>query len=83
MDFIVILAPIEHCNLFEIPMFLDGTVEVFYKQPMFYVLGHFSKFAPIGSKRIFTDYNKLRGDPIWALAFLRPDQKIALILYNR
>nr|XP_025970929.1 glucosylceramidase-like [Dromaius novaehollandiae] len=38
-------------NYVDSPIIVDGSKDIFYKQPMFYHLGHFSKFIPEGSRR--------------------------------
>ncbi|XP_037885210.1 lysosomal acid glucosylceramidase [Glossina fuscipes] len=53
----------------------------FYKQPIFYILGHLSKFLPSQSMRIATQISVYRIS-IDAVAFKRPDDKIILILFN-
>ncbi|GAB6029787.1 hypothetical protein CHUAL_005502 [Chamberlinius hualienensis] len=37
-------------NFVDSPIIVNATEDAFYKQPMFYALGHFSKFIPPGSK---------------------------------
>lgn len=49
------------------------------KQPMFYGLGHFSRFILPGSVRI---YSKSSHRFIKSTAFLRPDGYVAVVLYN-
>jgi glucosylceramidase len=39
-------------NFVDSPIIVNATGGEFYKQPMFYHLGHFSKFVPMGSVRI-------------------------------
>uniref|UniRef100_A0A1A9X2C4 Glucosylceramidase n=1 Tax=Glossina brevipalpis TaxID=37001 RepID=A0A1A9X2C4_9MUSC len=53
----------------------------FYKQPIFYILGHFSKFLPPHSVRIASQISTYSRS-IDTLAFRRPDNKIILILFN-
>uniref|UniRef100_A0A1I8P631 Glucosylceramidase n=1 Tax=Stomoxys calcitrans TaxID=35570 RepID=A0A1I8P631_STOCA len=53
----------------------------FYKQPMFYGIGHFSKFIRPDSKRIKVSVNSLQ-NTVDAVGFLRPDDTIALIILN-
>lgn len=50
-----------------------------YKQPIFYSMGHFSKFVPEGSVRIEARMLSLA---VEAVAFKRPDQRIAVVLLN-
>lgn len=73
-------------NTIEAAIILNTTTNnEFYKQPIFYVLGHFSKFIPPGSVRI---ESTLSGSQIGTLyikviAFLCPDNTVTIILYNR
>ncbi|VDM75513.1 unnamed protein product [Strongylus vulgaris] len=41
-------------NFVDSPIIVNATTDEFYKQPMFYAIGHFSKFIKAGSKRIAT-----------------------------
>ncbi|XP_060535252.1 lysosomal acid glucosylceramidase-like [Cylas formicarius] len=66
-------------NTVDAPVIANATAGEFYKQPMFYGLGHFSKFVTPGSVRIDATTNT----DLKVLAFLRPDEKLALILWNR
>lgn len=50
-----------------------------YKQPIFYAIGHFSKFLPEGSIRIKAQSD---WDKVTVVSFLRPDNEKVLILYN-
>ncbi|XP_011192894.2 lysosomal acid glucosylceramidase [Zeugodacus cucurbitae] len=55
------------------------TLNEFYKQPMFYTMGQFSKFAPEGSTRIAAERTNINVDTV---AFLRPDGSVAVVVYN-
>uniref|UniRef100_A0A6P4FQW7 Glucosylceramidase-like n=2 Tax=melanogaster group TaxID=32346 RepID=A0A6P4FQW7_DRORH len=46
---------------------------------MFYAIGHFSKLVPEGSVRIDAVPSNVNLDSV---AFLRPDNKIAAVLFN-
>ena len=66
-------------NYVDAPIIVDPSQGIFYKQPMYYALGHISRFLVPGSVRIgLTKDNKLD-----AVAFKRPDNYIAVILLNR
>lgn len=60
-----------------------------YKQPIFYIMAQFSKFIIPGSRRISTTKrcstnNKMENETtVDVVSFLRPDRKIAVILYNK
>lgn len=66
-------------NRADSPIIVNATSDEFYKQPMFYAMGHFSKFVVPGSKMI-----ELINKPgnIDMLTFLRPDNSIAALLGN-
>lgn len=52
------------------------------KQPMFYAMAHFSKYIPPGSKKIQTNIRGAQSKFIESVAYLRPDKRISVILYN-
>ncbi|CAI2352067.1 unnamed protein product [Caenorhabditis sp. 36 PRJEB53466] len=41
-------------NVVDAPIIVNRTADEFYKQPMFYAMGHFSKFLPRGSTRVLS-----------------------------
>ncbi|CAL8109725.1 unnamed protein product [Orchesella dallaii] len=67
-------------NEVDSPLIVDEYMDVFYKQPMFYALGHFSKFIPAGSIRIHHETGSFAGLEI--LTCLRPDGQIAVVILN-
>ncbi|XP_054252903.1 lysosomal acid glucosylceramidase-like [Indicator indicator] len=71
-------------NYVDSPVIVDSSKNLFYKQPMFYHLGHFSKFIPEGSQRVGLAVSKRchRCD-LEHSAFLRPDGAIVLVVLNR
>ncbi|XP_059054093.1 lysosomal acid glucosylceramidase-like [Achroia grisella] len=66
--------------------FVDSPVIVFpergefVKQPMFYAMGHFSKFIPRGSIRI--QVKELSNATINNVAFITPYNTVVVVLYN-
>ncbi|SPP81209.1 lysosomal acid glucosylceramidase [Drosophila guanche] len=67
-------------NTVDAPVIANTTTnEEFYKQPMFYAMGHFSKLVPEGSIRVDAVPSNVNLDTV---AFLRPDKKIATVLFN-
>lgn len=66
-------------NNVDSPIIVNATAGEFYKQPMFYALGHFSKFLVPDSVRVTSEVSESN---VRALAFLRPDEKVAVIIYN-
>ncbi|KAJ9573850.1 hypothetical protein L9F63_008774, partial [Diploptera punctata] len=68
-------------NFVDSPIIVNATADEFYKQPMYYVLAHFSKFVPQGSQRIelFTTDDK----GIENVAFVDPNGNTVIIFLNR
>lgn len=66
-------------NFIDSPIIVDKTKDEFYKQPMFYAIGHFSKFISRGSTRI----KLMQTSVIKSVGFKRPDGAIVIVLYNR
>ncbi len=51
-----------------------------YKQPMYYALGHFSKFIPEHSVRVYS--SGVRMGPLQTLSVQKPDGSVVLVLLN-
>jgi glucosylceramidase len=73
-------------NVVDAPILIDtdnGTT--FYKNPMFYYLGHFSKFLTPGSRRIESTATAPHWQkPVEVTSFLTPDgQSIVTVVMNR
>ncbi|VVC33980.1 Glycosyl hydrolase family 30, TIM-barrel domain,Glycoside hydrolase family 30,Glycosyl hydrolase [Cinara cedri] len=66
-------------NFIDSPIIVDKTADEFYKQPMFYAIGHFSKFISRGSVRIKLTQSSV----VKSVGFKRPDGAIVIVLYNR
>lgn len=62
------------------PIIVNASANAFYKQPTFYVMGHFSTFVPPDSKRIQSI--KRGSAKIKSIAFLTPDNATVIILLN-
>uniref|UniRef100_A0A8C9DTV6 Glucosylceramidase n=1 Tax=Prolemur simus TaxID=1328070 RepID=A0A8C9DTV6_PROSS len=65
-------------NFVDSPIIVDITKDTFYKQPMFYHLGHFSKFIPEGSQRVglvASEKNNLD-----TVALIHPDGSVAVVV---
>ncbi|XP_059218801.1 lysosomal acid glucosylceramidase isoform X2 [Stomoxys calcitrans] len=67
-------------NTVDAPIIIDTSnpTEIL-KQPMFYAMGHFSKFIPEGSIRIDAIPSNVNIDSV---AYLRPDGTISAVLFN-
>ncbi|XP_046398441.1 lysosomal acid glucosylceramidase-like [Ischnura elegans] len=79
-------------NFVDSPVIVNATADEFYKQPMFYALGHFSKFVPYGSKRIGISMNvnnqdslsmNAQSSDIYAIAFDTPELATAVVFLNK
>ncbi|XP_063240974.1 lysosomal acid glucosylceramidase-like [Bacillus rossius redtenbacheri] len=74
-------GPSWYGNSADSPVIIHKTTDEFYKQPMFYAIGHFSAFVPPGSRRM-----GLRaasgGSSLEAVAFLRPDNVTVVVFHN-
>nr|CAH7746786.1 unnamed protein product [Callosobruchus chinensis] len=67
-------------NFLDSPIIVNATAGEFYKQPYFYVIGHFSKFVPRSSVRIEVAHSD---KDLTVSAFRRPDNGTALVILNR
>ncbi|KAJ8354838.1 hypothetical protein SKAU_G00224050 [Synaphobranchus kaupii] len=68
-------------NFVDSPVIVDRTRDVFYKQPTFYSMAHFSKFLREGSQRVGVSYSL--GSDLETTAFIRPDGSRVLTVLNR
>lgn len=64
------------------PIIIGDDNREFYKQPIFYVMGHFSKFAIEHSVRLNLTLTNA-GANVQAVAFLRPDNLKAVMIHNK
>ncbi|KAJ8974330.1 hypothetical protein NQ317_002513 [Molorchus minor] len=64
------------------PILVNASAQEFYKQPLFYAMGHFSKFIPPGSIRLDVALSIKEVEDLEFVAFLRPDDLVAVILFN-
>ncbi|KAG6602798.1 glucosylceramidase [Phytophthora cinnamomi] len=70
-------------NMVDAPILVDEQNGAeFYKQPMYYIMGHFSKFVPPGSKRIEFPKTETLSD-FHRCAFVTPDNQIVMQFLNR
>ncbi|XP_077178495.1 lysosomal acid glucosylceramidase-like isoform X2 [Paroedura picta] len=69
-------------NFVDSPIIVDATKDEFYKQPMFYHLGHFSKFIPEGSIRVGLTSNSWLGCKLHSVGVLRPDGAAVVVILN-
>lgn len=66
-------------NNVDSPIIVNKDKDEFYKQPMFYAIGHFSKFIPEGSIRIAASCTS----GLECVALQRPDKGIVVVVLNR
>ncbi len=63
------------------PIIINSTSNEYYKQPLFYALGHFSKFLSPDSIRVHLS-EKTKLDKFETTAFVRPDNATVVIALN-
>ncbi|XP_077111966.1 lysosomal acid glucosylceramidase isoform X1 [Ranitomeya variabilis] len=68
-------------NNVDSPIIVDLDRDVFYKQPSFYHMAHFSKFIPPGAQRVGLDANQKSS--LESVAFLCPDGSATVVILNR
>lgn len=66
-------------NTVDAPVAVNTIADEAYKQPIFYVFGHFSRFLTPDSVRIDVQWSN---NGVNLVGFKRPDGLIAIILYN-
>ncbi|XP_042864798.1 lysosomal acid glucosylceramidase-like [Penaeus japonicus] len=68
-------------NFVDAPIIVNKEADEFYKNPMFYAMGHFSKFVKEGATKLgLTSQDQKNLD---ATAFRNPDGSVAIIILNR
>jgi glucosylceramidase len=72
-------------NVVDAPILADtDATDTYYRNPMYYYLGHFSKFVRPGSKRIqVTSTGNLISAALEATGVVTPDGKVVLVVLNR
>ncbi|KAK8727049.1 hypothetical protein OTU49_009904 [Cherax quadricarinatus] len=68
-------------NFVDAVVIVNKETDEFYKNPMFYALGHFSKFVQAGAERLDVTSSDLQ--VIQVTAFVNPDQTFVVVLLNR
>jgi glucosylceramidase len=69
-------------NFVDAPVIVNATADEFYKQPIFYAMGHFSKYIPEDSVGLHVELvNSTR--QVSATAFERPDGMKSVVILNR
>lgn len=67
-------------NYCDAPIIVNATGQEFLKQPMFYALGHFSKFVPKDSQKVLV--SEVSND-VFTTGFKRPDGGVVIVILNR
>lgn len=68
-------------NWVDATIVINATAQEYYKNPMYYVLAHFTKFLPIGSTRVGCSVENAPAN-VHTTSFITPDNKLVLILIN-
>ncbi|KAE9317050.1 putative glucosylceramidase 3 [Phytophthora rubi] len=70
-------------NFVDSPILVDAKNGAeFYKQPMFYFMGHFSKFVPAGSRRIKLSLSEDKDNDLKSCAFVTPENQVVIQFLN-
>lgn len=69
-------------NYVDAPVIVDAAADEFFKQPMFYALGHVSKFMPEGSFRIAVHGAEGVESHLQYIGVVRPDGGVAIAVMN-
>ncbi|KAG7163600.1 Lysosomal acid glucosylceramidase-like 1, partial [Homarus americanus] len=70
-------------NQVDSPIIVNAEEDEFYKQPMFYVMGHFSKFVAPGSRLVPSWVVEPYSHNIHTAAFIHPEGPTVVVLLNR
>lgn len=62
---------------------VNSTADEFLKQPIYYGIGHVSKFVPADSIRIEMTLDSYSPRSLLAVAFLRPDNGTVIVFLNK
>ncbi|CAJ0928989.1 unnamed protein product, partial [Mesorhabditis belari] len=68
-------------NFVDSPIIVNHTAKEFYLQPMFYAMGHFSKFIKPGAKRVSIKMQKVKD--VQGIAFINQDGTVAVVVQNK
>ncbi|CAK9252580.1 unnamed protein product [Sphagnum jensenii] len=69
-------------NTVDAPIIINHEEGEYYKNPMFYAIGQFSKFVPPGSVRIESSESKSKSS-LMQVAFETPEKEVVLVVINR
>ena len=68
---------------FDSPLLINLTSNEYYKQPMYYAMGQFSKFISPDSVRIGLDEDSKLDHNLVSVAFQRPDNATVVVVLNK
>ncbi|CAG2172772.1 unnamed protein product, partial [Oppiella nova] len=68
-------------NFVDAPVIVNATSQEYYKNPIFYAMGHYSKFLTPGSQRVFQTQEP-SVDTLLSTTFVRPDGGTVVIALN-
>ncbi|PIO65072.1 hypothetical protein TELCIR_13274, partial [Teladorsagia circumcincta] len=69
-------------NFVDSPIIVNAEKQEYYKQPMWYALGHFSKFVRPNSYRIMSNFESTPPKGVKQLAFITPDEYRVVVIIN-
>lgn len=68
-------------NFVDSPIIVNTTADEFYKQPMYYALGHFSKYLRPGAQRVQSVYTGDKAS-IKQTVFVNSDGSVVISIFN-
>lgn len=69
-------------NTCDAPIVIDFDNKVFYKQPMYYMLGHITRYIRPGMRSILINENIIMTRKIWITAAIDNAKNTVIVLYN-
>lgn len=78
-------------NFVDAPIIVDSGKKKLYKNPMFYILGHFSRFVPPNSRRVdnkltcdgsFWNWSRIWNNKLKTATFVTPSNHLIVVIAN-
>ncbi|XP_033219935.1 lysosomal acid glucosylceramidase-like isoform X2 [Belonocnema kinseyi] len=70
-------------NFVDASIIVNPETDEFFKQPLYYVIHHFSRFVPRGSVRLELNDNSIIFHSLTYIAFETPQKETVVLIYNK
>ena len=70
-------------NFVDAGIIVDSSRNVYYKNPMWHIMGHFAKFIRPGSVRVSGEFQNLNDANLEGVAFKAPDGSRVAVILNK